>query len=231
MNLDRPGKVGGLGPPSPLEYRLLLASPRDERPNEGTKRPMQLNDLQSVNACLAGQPEAFAELVRRYQDRLYGALYRVLRNPQDTQDCVQDAFLLAYQSLRSFRQSSDFYTWLYRIAMNAAMSMRRKRRPLTGLDPLHGPFLGTDLADDSPHSQPGAALEEAEEMQQLERALGRLSTSDRALLVMKSVEGHSYQTIAEVLGIPFGTVRSRLHRARMKLRRVVGDLSGHPERF
>src|SRR5437868_13341308 len=86
------------------------------------------DDQQLIADCLQGRSAAFGELVRRHQDRLFNTVYRLLDNAEDAQDVVQDAFLSAYQSLDSFKGDSQFYTWLYRIAFNTAISLKRKQR-------------------------------------------------------------------------------------------------------
>jgi RNA polymerase sigma-70 factor, ECF subfamily len=179
------------------------------------------DDRRLIMECLQGRGEAFGELVRRYQDRLYNAVYRVVDSSEDAYDVVQDAFLNAYQSLNSFKGDSEFYTWLYRIAFNTAISLKRKKRLLLSLDggrpeePVGEPIDGSEL------SQPGAGLERTEEEARLQKALGRLSAEHRAVLVLKDLEGQRYEEIAEILDVPIGTVRSRLHRARLELRELL----------
>src|SRR5437868_8694434 len=96
------------------------------------------DDQQLIADCLQGRSAAFGELVRRYQDRLYNTVYRLLDNAEDAQDVVQEAFLHAYQSLDSFKGDSLYFTWLYRIAVNTAISLKRKRRVVLSIDgPRH----------------------------------------------------------------------------------------------
>jgi RNA polymerase sigma-70 factor (ECF subfamily) len=163
-----------------------------------------------------GDTAAFGALVRRYQDRLYNTAYRLVGNAEDAQDVVQEAFLSAYQSLGSFKGDSLFFTWLYRIAVNTAISLKRKQRAVLRLG---GP--GAEPLDPSDLSRPGHALEQAELGQRVQQALARLSPEHRAVLVLKEMEGQKYEEIAEVLGVPIGTVRSRLHRARLELRELL----------
>jgi hypothetical protein len=92
------------------------------------------DDRRLIADCLAGHTPAFGDLVRRYQDRLFNAVLRVVDQPEDAADVVQDAFLNAYQSLNSFKGDSEFFTWLYRIAFNAAISLRRKRKAILSFD-------------------------------------------------------------------------------------------------
>lgn len=180
------------------------------------------SDQLLIADCLAGGTASFGELIGRYQDRLFNTVYRLLANAEDAQDVVQDAFLHAYQSLDSFKGDSQFFTWLYRIAINTAISLKRKRRVaavrIHAGSEADNPVEPLDL---SASSQPGYALEQAEQAERIQRALSRLSPEHRAVLVMKDVDGRKYEEMAEFLDVPIGTIRSRLHRARLELRAIL----------
>jgi RNA polymerase sigma-70 factor (ECF subfamily) len=178
------------------------------------------DDRRLIAECLAGRTAAFGDLVRRYQDRLFNAVLRVVDQPDDAADVVQEAFLNAYQSLNSFKGDSEFFTWLYRIAFNAAISLRRKRRAVLSIDGAPE-AKATDPVDHSEFTRPGSNLERSEEDAQLMAALARLSPEHKAVLVLKDLEGQRYEDIAAVLDVPIGTVRSRLHRARLELRDLL----------
>ena len=182
---------------------------------------MNADDRRLIAECLHGRQEAFGELVRRYQDRLFNAVYRVVDHSEDAYDVVQDAFLNAYQSLNSFKGDSEFFTWLYRIAFNTAISLKRKKRLLLSLDGGRADEPVVEPIDGSEFTQPGTGLERTEEEARLQKALGRLSAEHRAVLVLKDLEGQRYEEIAEILDVPIGTVRSRLHRARLELRELL----------
>jgi RNA polymerase sigma-70 factor (ECF subfamily) len=179
------------------------------------------DDHRLITDCLQGRSEAFGELVRRYQDRLFNTAYRMVGNAEDAQDVVQDAFLNAYQSLGSFKGDSLFFTWLYRIAVNTAISLKRKQRVALSINTGPDQPGVAEPLDPSEASQPGHALEQAEEERRIQQALGRLSPEHRAVLVMKDIEGQKYEAMAEVLQVPIGTIRSRLHRARLELRELL----------
>jgi RNA polymerase sigma-70 factor (ECF subfamily) len=181
------------------------------------------NDQRLIVECLKGNPNAFGELVRCYQDRLYHTVVRLVDNAEDAQDVVQEVFLSAYQSLDAFKGDSQLFTWLYRIAVNAAISYRRKRRMVLSLDVVRNGDPGLEPFDRSEHSRPGYALEQSEQGQRLWLALSRLSSEHRAVLVLKDMEGQKYETIAELLRVPIGTIRSRLHRARLELRDLLAQ--------
>ena len=173
------------------------------------------DDAQLIEATRAGDAEAFGRLVERYQDRLYNSLLRVLGSAEDARDVVQDAFVQAYVKLETFRGSAAFYTWLYRIGFNLAMSHARKRRPVTSLEQARENF-GHEAVDGQP--LPDAHLVRRERVQLVHAALAALSTEYRQILVLRELEGCRYDQIAEILDLPVGTVRSRLFRAREQLR-------------
>jgi RNA polymerase sigma-70 factor, ECF subfamily len=179
------------------------------------------DDRRLIAAALAGNTAAFGDLVCRYQDRLYNAVLRLVDHGEDAADVVQDTFVNAFQALRSFKGDSELYTWLYRIAFNSAISQKRKKRPVASLDAARGLDPSIDPIDTSPGTRPGEALEQREDEAGLYAALARLSTEHRDVLVLKDLDGQRYEDIALVLEVPIGTVRSRLHRARMELRQLL----------
>lgn len=183
---------------------------------------MSADDHRLIAGCLQGDAAAFGTLVRRYQERLYHTVYRLVGNAEDAQDVVQEAFLHAYQSLETFKGDAQFFTWLYRIAANTAISHKRKRRLAVVRIEAGAEGDGVvEPADPSDLSRPGHSLEQAEEETRVRRALDRLSSEHRAVLVMKDMEGQKYEDMADVLDVPIGTIRSRLHRARLEMRELL----------
>jgi RNA polymerase sigma-70 factor (ECF subfamily) len=179
------------------------------------------DDNRLITECREGNTAAFGELVSRYQDRLFNTVLRLVDNAEDARDVVQEAFLHAYQSLNSFKGDSLFFTWIYRIAVNTAISARRKQRHVLRIQPGGEEKNTIDPLDPSETNRPGHQIEMAEEERQVQEALRKLSTEHRAVLVMKDMEGMKYEEIAEVLGVPVGTIRSRLHRARLEIRDLL----------
>jgi len=178
------------------------------------------DDKSLVQACRAGHTEAFGVLVRRYQDRLYPTILRLLGSPEDAQDVLQDAFVRAFEKLDQFHGESSFYTWIYRIAVNLALSEYRKHRH-RGHDRKFDPStlsLAAEPADASPETDPAFAMERVERELLVQSALNELGPEHRAVVVLKDFDGRRYEEIAALLEIPIGTVRSRLHRARTELR-------------
>jgi RNA polymerase sigma-70 factor (ECF subfamily) len=179
------------------------------------------DDRRLIAECLRGRTAAFCELAARYQDRLYNTVYRLVDNAQDAEDVVQETFLSAYQSLRSFKGDAQFFTWLYRIAMNTAISLKRKQKATLSIHASVNGEAPIEPPDVSESNRPGHALERREQESRIQRALKQLSPEHRAVLVLKDMEGQKYEAIAEILQVPIGTIRSRLHRARMELRTIL----------
>jgi RNA polymerase sigma-70 factor (ECF subfamily) len=177
------------------------------------------DDLSLVNACRSGQTEAFGVLVRRYQDRLYPTILRLVGSPEDAQDALQDAFVRAFEKLDQFHGDSSFYTWIYRIAVNFALSRHRKRHHHR-LNILHPGGIGQigEPVDLSRENDPTFAAERTEREAAIEAALADLGPEHRAVIILKDFDGRRYEEISDLLKIPVGTVRSRLHRARCELR-------------
>jgi RNA polymerase sigma-70 factor, ECF subfamily len=191
-----------------------------------TSNAVNSDDRRLIEATLSGQTAAFGELVRRHQDRLYNAVLRVVHRPEDAADVVQDALVNAYQNLASFKGDAEFFTWLYRIAFNAAISWRRKQRGAVSLTGSGGRTLVQEPADSTADSRPGDALERREDEARLEAALRMLSADHRQVIVLKDLQESKYDEIAEILRVPIGTVRSRLSRARLELRAILERLEG-----
>jgi RNA polymerase sigma-70 factor (ECF subfamily) len=177
------------------------------------------DDKSLIDACRAGNTEAFGVLVTRYQDRLYPTIFRLTGCADEARDLLQDAFLRAFEKLDRFQGESSFYTWIYRIAVNLALSGRRRRRPLLRLNRDSGSGSAPiEPVYDPAESDPSAPLQRAERDRMIQDALNALATDHRAVVVMKEFDGLQYEEIAAMLEIPIGTVRSRLHRARCELR-------------
>jgi RNA polymerase sigma-70 factor (ECF subfamily) len=176
------------------------------------------DDQHLIQECLAGRTEAFGRLVLRYQDRLYNTLVNVLGSADDARDVAQDAFVHAFTKLGTFRGHSAFYSWLFRIAMNAAISQKRKTRRVPVSVEAAREQAGVEPSDTHLDNHPSHSLETSERQAAVRAALAELSEEYRTVLVLKEMEGLKYEEIAEIVGCPIGTVRSRIHRARYELR-------------
>ena len=173
------------------------------------------DDASLIERSRGGEPAAFGELVTRYQDRLFNTLVRVCGEVEEARDVAQEAFVQAFVKLESFQGKSAFYTWLYRIAFNTAISRRRRRKPTASLDEAQA-AAGVEPVD--PDARPESNLERSEQAAQVQAALATLSEEHRTVLVLREIDGRDYDTIGQMLDIPVGTVRSRLHRARSQMK-------------
>jgi RNA polymerase sigma-70 factor, ECF subfamily len=179
------------------------------------------DDSQLIEEALNGHSEAFGQLVLKYQDRLFNTVFHVVGHAEDARDIVQEALVQAFLKLDSFRHDSAFYTWLYRIAFNVAMTQKRRKRPTVSTDRLKeaGNVETPDNGDN-----PAESLERKERCSRIRDAIARLDDEYRAVLVLREIDGCCYETIAEVLDLPVGTVRSRLHRARLQMRDQLKEM-------
>ncbi|MFO7905072.1 MAG: sigma-70 family RNA polymerase sigma factor [Pirellulaceae bacterium] len=184
------------------------------------------DDAQVIAEALAGNRAAFEQLVRRYQVRLLHTLLHMVGSREEAEDVCQEAFVQAFVKLETFGGRSAFYTWLYRIAFNVAVSRKRRKRTDLSIDE-HRERTGEEPVDRG--ARPGDHVLREEQVRQVRAAINTLSEPYRAILVLRDIEGCCYETIAEILDLPLGTVRSRLHRARLHLRdRLQGMLSETP---
>ena len=173
------------------------------------------SDTEWIRETLDGDPSAFGELVRKYQDRLFRTLLPIVGGTDDSLDLVQEVFVRAYTRLSQFRLESSFFTWLYRIAVRLASDFHRspgrRERSYETND------LPADPGFNSHVEEPFVAMLRDEQCAAVRQAIDRLPHEQRIVIVMREMDGHCYETIAEILDLPVGTVRSRLHRARLRL--------------
>lgn len=185
-----------------------------------------LTDQELVGQVVGGDGAAFGVIVQRHQDRLYNTVYRLVGSADDARDLVQDTFVKAFENLGSFRGGSSLYTWLFRIAVNTSLSHRRKRKWVQ---------LGAP-ADDEGEANPEAAIVDpascnpadslvtAETEAMVQEAISSLDDEHRTVVVLRDIQHCDYHEIAEILEVPTGTVKSRLHRARLMLRERLKPL-------
>jgi RNA polymerase sigma-70 factor (ECF subfamily) len=168
-----------------------------------------------VRAAQDGDEAAFAEIVRHFQRAVYRVAYALTRNASDADDLAQETFVRAYQAIGRFRVGEPLYPWLSRITVNLAYSLhrRRKRRPETSIEPLVESGHQWATGDD-----PAERAAEAEQRERLAEAFAELSHEHQVVLTLRVVEDLPYEEMARTLGVPVGTVMSRLSRARAELR-------------
>lgn len=174
-----------------------------------------------VDSARSGDMNAFSRLVTQYQDRILNTCWRISGRLDDAEDLAQETFLKALESIGSFRRQSGFYTWLFRIAVNVSISHRRRKGRMPRLS-LHSGDGQGDLVDSLPAGSrapdPSARLSARETQQLVQDGLDSLDDDQRAIIVLRDMEGFDYSQIAEIIAAPEGTVKSRLHRARMELK-------------
>lgn len=192
---------------------------------------ISFEDAQLVQQVQSGRVEAYGELVRKYQDRLYNTCWRICGNAEDARDLTQEAFVKGLEGIDAFRSQSKFYTWLFRVAVNLCLTHRRraKVRQAASLDQAidtggtQAQTLGQRIRDRKAE-RPDARGGRAELQRQVTEALATLDDDLRSVVVLRDLEGFDYQQISEILEVAPGTVKSRLHRARMQLREKLGKL-------
>ncbi len=200
----------------------MTESPREQETRLAKKREDDV-DRALVDAAKQGDRAAFGKLVERYQRRIYALAYGIVRRPDDAWDVAQDAFVKAYRNLARFEGTAAFYTWLYRITYNLSIDALRERARRNTVDFEEARSIDESLEregfrlDDDPDDM--ATRKELKRV--LHLAMNKLSDKHRAIIVLREVEGLSYEEIADVLGISKGTVMSRLFHARQNLQALL----------
>jgi RNA polymerase sigma-70 factor (ECF subfamily) len=172
----------------------------------------QPEDGQLVASAIAGRSEAFGTLVERYERAVYHLCLRTMRDPEEAQDCAQEAFFKAFRSLRTFKAGAKFSTWIFSIAYHACCDRLARRKRFTG-DEM------PETAD--PGAGPAQVAEQREESAELRAAIDALPEKYRAVITLYHLQGRQYEEIAQVLDLPMGTVKTHLFRAKDLLRKTL----------
>lgn len=187
---------------------------------------VELTDAELVRQAQQGNAKAFDLLVTRYRGKVYGMCYHLVHNEQDAWDLAQNAFIKAWRALGSFKGDSAFYTWIYRITHNVAYDWLRKRR-IEGdgefNDEINSSIAAGAEAVPKHDPVPDEALKNQEIGQRIHQAIAQLSPDHRTAILLREVEGYSYEEIAEIMQSSVGTVMSRLFYARKKLQELLKD--------
>jgi RNA polymerase sigma-70 factor (ECF subfamily) len=221
-----PARTPGAPPPPPPAEPAPLPRPAP-RPDPGDEAADR--DRELLARIRRGDQRAFAELIRRHQDRVFDLGYRMLGDRQEAEDLSQEIFVAVHRGLKSFRGDSKLATWIFRVAKNHCLNrlvyLRRHGGGRTqGLDE------GPEAAADPASARPDRQFERRERRAILERALSELDEAQRMIVVLRDIEGLDYEEIAAVLDEPLGTVKSRLHRARAALAQVAARLEAEEAR-
>ena len=183
-----------------------------------------MTEQELVLLAKQGDDQAFAQLMRDNEKRIYNLTLRMTGNPEDAMDLAQDTFLNAWKGLKFFKGDSAFSTWLYRLASNACIDfLRRQKRRQDISAPLAADSEDEDRLPEVPDDRfrPDTQLEQQELRRAVDEGLRQLSLEHRQVLVMREVNGLSYQEIADILDLEAGTVKSRIARARLSLRKIL----------
>lgn len=179
-------------------------------------------DRELVAKARTGDRRAFGKLVEKYQRRVYSLAFGILRQREDAWDVAQEAFVKAYKKLDRFEGNAAFYTWLYRITYNLSIDTLREKARRDTVDLNESRKIEEALeSDGQPHEHPDQMAQRKELHRVLQEAMKKLSDKHRAIIVLREVEGLSYEEMAEVLGISKGTVMSRLFHARQNLQTLL----------
>jgi RNA polymerase sigma-70 factor (ECF subfamily) len=182
---------------------------------------MAHEDRELVQAVKNGSRTAFSQLVVQYQRKVYVLAFQMLGDHSDADDVVQETFLRAYRSIHHFQGDSDFYTWLYRIALNVCYDKLRKRRPQLSLDDIQLP----PEVEAEGKIDPARLAEAKQAVRKLREAMLALPDGIRAALILVVLEEVPTKTAAQILGCPEGTVSWRVHEGRKRLAEAMGELS------
>ncbi len=209
----------GAGPPVPRPPPL----PERREADEATRA----RELQLVARIRRGDERAFAELVRGHQDRVFDLLFRMIGDREEAEDLAQEVFVAVHGAVGKFRGESRLSTWIFRVAKNHCLNrikyLGRRGKDGRNVNLEDAPELA-DLDEDQEEKRPDRILEQRQVASLLKRAMAELSEEHRLLVVLRDVEGLSYEEIMDITDQPEGTVKSRLHRARAHLATIVAKL-------
>lgn len=175
---------------------------------------------QWIQEVLAGDKQAYAQIINKYKNPLYGTILRMTRNPHDAQDLVQEAFIKVYQQLEKYNGTGSFSSWLYRVAINHCMDEFRKKRYQ---------MKQSEIDEETVVDQnyPEVVFLKKERSRQLERLIATLPEDERLIILLRYINELSYDEISEMVDIPLSTVRNKLHRAKKKMRHTVKREGGN----
>ncbi len=189
---------------------------------------MQIDDFELIDRTVKGDTAAFDKLVVKYQDRIFNIAYRMLGSYEEARDAAQDAFVNVYKSLGDFRKESSFYTYLCRIVMNLCKNRLRKLSQGSKVVSMDAPVM---LDDDEVRMEipdkaesPRDEFDRRDKQSRMQDAINSLEEDEKAVVVMRDIEGLSYDEIAGSLSLSLGTVKSKLHRARQLLKEKLKDV-------
>ena len=220
--------------PPARRFSDLLSSGTGERvksKRHAMDKPRTDEDQQLVARAQAGEAAAFDQLVVKYSPRLYGLVYNMTSNHEDTNDLLQDVFAKAYKSIRGFRGKSSFYTWIHSIAVNMTLNFLKKRgrRFHLSLDDVDASIQNDkEFLEVTATSSPVREADLSELQRRLNEAMMKLSEDHRAVVTMFHIQGMPHAEISKILGVSEGTVRSRLFYANRQLQNYLDEFRKNP---
>jgi len=223
-----------IGLPAPRRLTDLLSSPpptRAKRSREAMDQPRTDEDQPLVARAQSGDAAAFDELVIKYSPRLYGLIYNMTSNREDTNDMLQDVFAKAYRAIKGFRGKSSFYTWIHTIAVNMTLNFLKKRgrRYNLSLDDIDAAIQNDkEFIELTSTSSPVREADLGELQRRLNEAMMKLSDEHRAVVTMFHIQGMPHAEISKILGVSEGTVRSRLFYANRQLQTYLDEFRKNP---
>lgn len=178
------------------------------------------DDAELVQRCLAGEERAYGLLLKKYKRPVFSLVYRMVRQREEAEELASEAFFKAFRALATFDPGKPFSSWIFKIASNLSIDwLRRRKMETASLDDADAVW---ELPDGRPTAE--EALERAQTMQVVEEAIGKLAPDYRVVVLLRHKEERSYEEIADILGLPLGTVKIRLFRAREELKKRLGRL-------
>ena len=189
---------------------------------------MAVSDWELIELFKKGKEEAFEEIVRRYQKKVYNTTYRIMGNPEDASDLAQEAFIRIYRSLRNFQGKSSFSTWLFTVTTNVCRDELRKRQRRLKVQSLSEPIefedgnVEREIADES--MAPEVISLHRELTDEIQAVIEALPDEQKEAIVLRELQGFSYEEIAEITGVSLGTVKSRISRGRQNMKKELSVL-------
>ncbi len=183
-----------------------------------------MSDEELVEKVKKGDVDAYEEIVKKYENKVFGIVYHMIKNQNDVEDLAQEVFIKVYKNLSKFKGDSSLYTWIYKITVNLCLDEMKKRKNIIYLDEKLEVEDG-ELERELPSSDKTQIelYEEKELKENLHKCIGKLPEKQRVMIVLRDIKGFSYEEIAEITSVKLGTVKSQINRARLKLKELLDE--------
>lgn len=181
-----------------------------------------MSDEELVKKVKDGDIDAFEDIVKKYEKKIFSLIYNMLRNENEIEDIAQEVFIKVYKNLDKFHGDSSLYTWIYKIATNLCLDQIKKRKDIIYMDEkLRVNDDEVEIQIPSDEKTQDELYEQKELKQKLEKCIDKLPEKQRAMIVLRDIKGLAYDEIAEILELKLGTVKSQINRARLKLKELL----------